>query len=84
MKKYIAFAISFLFAYPLLQISSGMLLTFTYTPDIEEAWNQSATMAQEAIISSSPSSFSISLLIAFLAASIAYFIANKFRKVNAK
>ena len=84
MKKYIIFAVSFLCAYTLLQILSGMLLTVTYTPNITEAWNESGTLAQETIIGSSSSSVLISLVIALLAASIAYFFANKFRKADAK
>ena len=84
MKKYIIFAVRFFCAYTLLQILSGMLLTFTYTPNITEAWNESGTLAQETIIGSSSSSFLISLVIALLAASIACFFANKFRKADAK
>ncbi|ASK61605.1 hypothetical protein CFK37_05200 [Virgibacillus phasianinus] len=73
MKKYIIFAISFILLFSLFQVLSGMLLTFTYTPDISEAWNLSAN-SQETIIKSSHSSFLLTLFIAFLSATIAYFI----------
>ncbi|WP_339226390.1 hypothetical protein NSQ77_12735 [Oceanobacillus sp. FSL K6-2867] len=82
MKKYITFVVSFLLAYTLLQILSGMLLTFTYTPDIAEAWNQSGMLAQETIISSGQPSILLSLIISLFAASVAYFIVNKFKKIN--
>lgn len=77
MKKYIIFAISFILLFVLFQILSGLVLTYAYTPDIEEAWKMSADAPQETIIRSSGSSFLLTLLIAFVAATIAYFIPKK-------
>lgn len=77
MKKYAIFAISFILLFTLFQVLSGMLLTFTYTPDIEEAWNMSANLPQETMIKSSHNPFLLTLFIAFLSASIAYFIPKK-------
>jgi len=77
MKKYNIFAISFILLFLLFQVLSGMLLTFTYTPDVDDAWNMSANLSQEVIIKSSQSSFLLLLFIAFLSATIAYFISKK-------
>lgn len=77
MKKYIIFATSFILLFSILQILSGVLLTLMYTPNIQEAWNMGGVLSQEVIISSSHSPFLTSLLIAFLSATIAYFIPKK-------
>ncbi|HLR68231.1 hypothetical protein [Virgibacillus alimentarius] len=77
MKRYFIFAISFILLFLLFQVLSGMLLTFTYTPDVDDAWNMSANLSQEVIIKSSQSSFLLLLFIAFLSATIAYFISKK-------
>jgi quinol-cytochrome oxidoreductase complex cytochrome b subunit len=78
-KRFIIFSISFILLFSLFQILSGMLLTLMYTPDMEEAWNFSGNLSQEVVIQSSHSPFSLTLFIAFLAASIAYFIPKKFK-----
>jgi hypothetical protein len=57
-----------------------MILTLAYTPDIEEAWNLSADAPQEVVLTSSHSSFLLTLLFAFLSAAIAYFIPAKLTK----
>lgn len=84
MKKYMIFAISFILLFSLCQILSGMILTFAYTPDIEEAWNSSASLSQETVIKGSVSPFWPMLLLAFLSASIAYFISNITRRNSPK
>lgn len=80
MKKYVVFAISFILLLSLFQVLSGMLLTITYTPDIAEAWNLSANLSEGTVIKSSYSHFLLTLFIAFLSATIAYFIPKKFIK----
>lgn len=83
MKKYIIFAISFILLFSLFQVLSGIFLTVAYTPDIEEAWNMSANSSEQvAMKGSSNSSFVYTLFIAFLSATIAYFIPKKFTKDN--
>lgn len=78
MKKYIIFAISFILLFSLFQVLSGLVLTLTYTPDMEEAWNMSAGLPQESVIKGSSSPFFLTLLLAFLSATIAYVIPKKF------
>ncbi|WP_010531420.1 hypothetical protein [Lentibacillus jeotgali] len=78
MKKFIIFALSFIVLFVLFQILSGLILTYVYTPDIEEAWNLSAALSRETEINSSSSSFLITFFIALLSATIAYFIPKKF------
>ncbi|WP_087973479.1 hypothetical protein [Oceanobacillus rekensis] len=80
MKKYIIFAISFLLLFSLLQVISGLLLTFMYTPDITEAWNTSANLSQEVVIKSGNNHYLLTLVFAFISATIAYFIPNKIVK----
>ncbi|WP_026907388.1 hypothetical protein [Paucisalibacillus globulus] len=82
MKKYSIFAISFIVLFSIFQVLSGVLLTFIYTPSIEDAWNMSSSLPKEVIISSNHSPFLVQLLIAFLSATIAYFIPKKFRSKN--
>lgn len=77
MKKYLIFAVSFMLLFLVLQVLSGMLLTFTYTPDVEEAWKASTNLSQEVMIKSSHSPLLLTTVIAFLSASIAYFISGK-------
>ncbi|WP_106497300.1 hypothetical protein [Lentibacillus sp. Marseille-P4043] len=81
MKRYIIFAISFILLFSLFQVLSGMILTFTYTPDIAEAWKMSSHSSQEVIMKGN-SSFLPTLILAFLSATIAYFISKKFTKSN--
>lgn len=80
MKRYLIFAGRFLFLYSILQVLVGLFLTYMYTPDVEEAWKASANLSQEVIIKSSQSPFIITVCIAFLSASIAYFIPSRFIK----
>lgn len=78
MKKYIIFAISFVFLFIVFQILSGYFLTLFYTPDITEAWNQAGNLPSSVVIKGS-SSF-IPLFFAFLAATLAYFTPKIFVK----
>lgn len=77
MKKYVIFAVSFVLLFSLLQMLSGMVLTYTYTPEIEKAWELSATLPQETVIKGSQHSFLLTFVIAFLSATIAYVIPKK-------
>lgn len=76
LKKYFLFAISFLIMFSILQILSGVLLTATYIPDTTTLWNQSAQLTDEVVIYGTFNPFLITLLTAFLSATIAYFIPN--------
>ncbi|MFD1361302.1 hypothetical protein [Lentibacillus salinarum] len=80
MKKYMMFAISFIVLFLLFQVLSGLFLTLLYTPDIQEAWNSSASLSQETVIKSSRSPFLLTFILAFLSATIAYFIPKKMTK----
>ncbi|PKR78748.1 hypothetical protein CEY16_03045 [Halalkalibacillus sediminis] len=77
MKKYILFAIIFILLFSITQVLSGVLLTFLYTPDLKEVWNMSDNSPRETVITSSSTSFMLTLFIAFLSATISYFITNK-------
>ncbi|GAB3798873.1 hypothetical protein [Virgibacillus kimchii] len=78
MKRYLIFALSFLLLLLSFQIFSGMLLTYFYTPDIQDAWQMSGNMGQEIVVQRNDSSLPLTFVNAFLAASVAYFISNKF------
>lgn len=84
MKKHITFLVGFillssLFLF-LIQMLSGVYLTSTYTPNINEAWKASANLSQEVEILSSAGSFLFTLLAISLAAVVAYFVSHKFIK----
>lgn len=78
MKKYLLFILSFLFIFSFLQISTGLLLTATYTPDVSNAWNLSQPLSQE-VTFGAPSQIP-TLLIATLAATFAYLVPKKWAK----
>lgn len=82
MKRYFIFSISFILLFTLFQVLSGVFLTFAYTPDIEEAWNSSANLPQEVVIKSGHSPFLLTLLVAFISATIAYYIPKKVTNKN--
>lgn len=82
MKKYITFAVSFILLFTLFQVLSGILLTLTYTPNMEEAWNMNAILTHETIIKSSHNPILLTFITAFLSASIAYFISEKIKNTN--
>ena len=77
MKKFLVLTVSFVVAFTLLQILTGMFLTWIYTPDVREAWSMSAELSQKTVLTGSDS-FLLTLLTAVLAVSIAYVITVKF------
>lgn len=74
-KKYVLFSIRFIILFTLFQVLSGLLLTITYTPHFS-----SANLSNQTSLTSSSSPFLLTLLIAFLSATIAYFIPAKIVK----
>jgi len=82
MKEYIIFSLSFIVLFVIFQTLSGYFSTAFYTPDITSAWNQSDGLSSNVVIKGG-SSF-ISLLFAFIAATIAYFTPWIFIKNNSK
>jgi len=82
MKKYVIFAISFILLFTLFQYLSGLFLTFTYTPNIEDAWNSSVNLSQEVVLKGNQRTLLLPLIIAFLSATIAYFIPGIITKTN--
>ncbi len=86
MKKFIVFAVGFVLFFSLLvflaELLSGILLTTRYVPDVSGTGNASANLPQEVKMFGSGSPFSITLLLAFLSATVAYFIAQKFPRRN--
>jgi len=77
LKKYMIFALSFILLFVSFQFFGGMFLTYMYTPDINAAWQMGGNLDQETAIKGSHSPFS-TLVLVLLAASLAYFISNKF------
>ncbi|MGE7604435.1 hypothetical protein ACQKL5_18470 [Peribacillus sp. NPDC097675] len=78
MKKYLLFILSFLLLFNLLQILAGILLTATYTPESINARDMSHSLSQE-VTFGAPSQIP-TLLIATLAASLAYLVPKKWAK----
>lgn len=78
MKKFIVFAVSFLVLFVAFQVTSGYFMTLFYTPDMEAAWNQSESLSSSVVIKGSPTFTPI--LLAMLAATIAYFSPKLFIK----
>ncbi|MCG7334781.1 hypothetical protein MHZ95_05795 [Sporosarcina sp. ACRSM] len=72
MKKYLIFIISFIALYSLAQISSGLILTALYTPDI---YSTGQLIHQEVVFTDPTYT---PLLLIFLSATAAYFISQKF------
>lgn len=77
LKKFFVFAASFTILFILFQIVAGMFVTLAYTPDISGAWAKAGNLPAETTILRGRGSFLITVLLALLAASIAYFISNK-------
>ncbi len=71
-KKYIVFAVSFLIIYSLLQLISEMILTLWYTPYIANVRSLGVNSPQEIHLFQP-------IIIAFLSATIAYFIPAKLK-----
>lgn len=86
MKKFMVFAVSFELLFSLLvflaELLSGIFLTSNYVPSMSEAWHASASLPQEIKMSSSSSPFLLTLLIALLSATVAYFTAQKYPRHN--
>lgn len=78
MKKYLIFILSFFLLFFILQISSGILLTATYTPEITDAWYKSQSLTQE--VAFGEQSQIPTILMAGLAATLAYFVPKKWAK----
>lgn len=78
MIRYILFAISFLVLFTVFQVLAGYVATLLYTPDIANAWKEAGHASSEVVITGS--SRIISLILAFLAATFAYFLPNLFVK----
>ncbi|MFJ7640183.1 MULTISPECIES: hypothetical protein [unclassified Peribacillus] len=77
MKKYAIFILSFLLLFTLLHISAGLLLTATYTPDPTNA-QLSLPLTQE--VTFGDQSQIPTLLIATVAATLAYLVPTKWGK----
>ena len=86
MKKFIVFIVSFILLFFLLVFSadflSGVFLTSSYIPNVNEAWNSSEALPKQVELFSVSSPFSLNFLLALLAASAAYFISQRFPKRN--
>ena len=86
MKKFIVFIVSFILLFFLLVFSadflSGVFLTSSYVPNVNEAWNSSATLPEQVELYSVSSPFPLNLLLALLAATAAYFLSQRFPKRN--
>ena len=78
MKKYLIFLSSFLLLFTLLHISAGLLVTATYTPDPTNAWELSHPLTQE--VTFGDRSQIPTLLIATLAATLAYLVPTRWGK----
>lgn len=71
MKKYMVFSISFIILFVVFQLLSGYVMTVLYTPDVTTAWNQAGSLSNSVVMKGSTSF--LPLLVAFLAATLAYF-----------
>lgn len=76
MKKYIVFIISFFIVFTAIQFISGMILTFTYIPDIEGLWSGSTNLGNE--VQLKKTSYLPTLIIVLLSAGISYLITKFF------
>lgn len=75
MKKYLVFAVSFMVLFFIMQTLAGYVATFLYIPDINSAWYQAGNASENIMIDTMFTGHAF--VIAFLAASIAYFIQKK-------
>ncbi|MFC5589567.1 hypothetical protein ACFPRA_11745 [Sporosarcina soli] len=74
MKKYLIFILSFIALYLLIQVSSGLILTALYTPDIYSA----GQLTHQEVVFMDPT-YTPTLLI-FFSATAAYFLSQKLGK----
>lgn len=84
MKNYIVFAVSFLILFTIFQFISGAVQTMMYQPNMNDAWgnwghHMHGHYSNRINIGVRPPLIPI-YLVAFISASIAYFISNKFPK----
>lgn len=80
MKNFIVFLGSFIFLFVLFQMMSGFILTSMYQPDVDEAWSMSAGLSSEVTLVGSTTIPTI--IVAILAAVIAYFVPKGLRRIN--
>ncbi|GAA0453950.1 hypothetical protein [Alkalibacillus silvisoli] len=81
MKNFSIFLVSFMVLFIAIQWLSGVILTYTYTPNIQEAWEMSEMLSQQVTLASSPTV--ATLIIAIIAATIAYITPKMVRKIMA-
>lgn len=79
LKKFVLFITSFLLLFLILQIGSGMIVTTLYSPDMGDAWSQSAALPQETVVSGSIVTPLVTLLTGLVSAAAAYFIQSKIK-----
>jgi len=79
-KRFILFLGSFLLLFVVFQQISGLILTFLYQPNIEEAWGMSAGLSSEVTMVGTSSIPTI--IGAVLAATIAYFVPKGIKKLK--
>lgn len=77
MKRLIVFTVSFILLFSLWQIGSGLFLTLFYTPNIESAWESSANLSSDTLLTGNGVSIISSLLIVLISAIIARRIPKK-------
>ncbi|UJL46493.1 hypothetical protein KFZ58_00455 [Virgibacillus sp. NKC19-16] len=80
MKRFIIFIVSFVVIFFFIQLASGVVLTTFYTPDLSEAWNMSGNLPQEVALGKS--SYFPTLLIAVVAAALAYLIPKMLKRFS--
>ena len=77
LKKFLLFIISFTLLFLILQTASGMIITTMYPANMGDAWNQSALLPQETMVSGSIFTPVITLFTALISAAAAYLIQKK-------
>lgn len=71
------FSVSFIALFFLLQVLSGIVLTATFTPNIEEAWKIAGSSSSQEIIKGS--SLSTNVFLALISGIAAFLIAGKLK-----
>lgn len=82
MKKYFIFAISFILLFGLFQVLAGLIPTLMYTPNISEAWQMGGESSAEGVLYSTGGNTLLIFAVAFLSATIAYFVPKRLFKLN--
>lgn len=75
MKKYLVFAVSFIVLFLIIQTLVGYVMTLLYTPAVNSAWYQAVNASENIVIDTRFTGHAF--VIAFIAASIAFFIPEK-------